>query len=44
MSHSVKTLNVAGKRESSQPGVYLFVMNFLDEALASGSTEQAPSS
>lgn len=41
MSHSVKTLNVAGKRESSQPGIYLFVMNFLDEALTAESTEQA---
>jgi hypothetical protein len=44
MSHSVKTLNVAGKRESSQPGIYLFVMNFLDEALTADSTEQASNS
>ena len=31
--HKVKTLNVAGKRESSAPGVYRFVMDTLERAL-----------
>lgn len=32
-ARAVKTLNVAGKRESSQPGIHEFVMTFLCEAL-----------
>ena len=32
-SRSVKTLNIAGKRESSQPGIHEFVLKLLDEAL-----------
>ena len=33
LKHGVKTLNVAGKRESAQPGTHEFVMKVLDEAL-----------
>ena len=35
-ARAVKTLNVAGKRESSQPGIHEFVMTFLSEALVPG--------
>lgn len=34
--HKVTTLNVAGKRESSAPGIYRFVVDTLDRALAVG--------
>lgn len=34
--HKVGTLNVAGKRESSAPGIYRFVLDTLDRALAVG--------
>jgi Circularly permutated YpsA SLOG family len=34
--HKVTTLNVAGKRESSAPGIYRFVVDILDRALAVG--------
>ena len=34
--HRVTTLNVAGKRESSAPGIYQFVLDTLDRALAVG--------
>ena len=33
LARAVKTLNVAGKRESSQPGIHQFAMNFMNEAL-----------
>jgi len=35
-ARAVKTLNIAGKRESAQPGIHQFVMTFLSEALAPG--------
>jgi len=35
-ARAVKTLNIAGKRESAQPGIQQFVMTFLSEALARG--------
>lgn len=31
--HKVKTLNIAGKRESSAPGVYQLVLETLDQAM-----------
>lgn len=31
--HKVTTLNIAGKRETSAPGVYRFVFDMLDEAI-----------
>lgn len=34
--HKVTTLNVAGKRESSAPGIYRFVFDTLDRVLAPG--------
>ena len=34
--HKVTTLNVAGKRESSAPGIYRFVIDTLDRALPVG--------
>ena len=37
--HGVKTLNVAGKRESVQPGVHEFAMKVLDEALRAANTD-----
>ena len=37
--HGVKTLNVAGKRESVQPGVHEFAMQVLDEALRAAKSE-----
>jgi hypothetical protein len=36
--HKVTTLNVAGKRESSAPGIYRFVFDTLDQALAGALT------
>ena len=33
--HGVRRLNIAGKRESSAPGVYRFTFDSLDRALAS---------
>jgi len=34
VSKNVLTLNVAGKRESAQPGIYLFARKVLDEVLS----------
>lgn len=34
--HKVTTLNIAGKRESSAPGIYRFVVDTLDRVLAVG--------
>ena len=39
--HGVKTLNIAGKRESSQPGIHAFVLKVLDEALLVKATPTA---
>lgn len=36
-THGVTTLNVAGKRESSAPGIYQFVTDVLDAAFAATS-------
>ena len=37
--HAVKNLNVAGKRESVQPGVHEFAMKVLDEAVRVANTD-----
>jgi Circularly permutated YpsA SLOG family len=39
--HRVTTLNVAGKRESSAPGIYRFVFDTLEQALAVGPSATA---
>lgn len=39
--NKVTTLNVAGKRESSAPGIYRFVFDTLNRVLAPGSTPEA---
>lgn len=36
--HRVTTLNIAGKRESSAPGVYCFVIDTLDRVLVVGAS------
>ena len=36
--HAVTTLNVAGKRESVQPGIHEFVMKVFDEALCAANS------
>lgn len=39
--NKVSTLNVAGKRESSAPGIYRFVFDTLNRVLAAGSIPEA---
>lgn len=40
-ARSVKVLNVAGPRESGEPGIYNFVLEILDQAFCSDSNEWA---
>ncbi len=42
--HQVKTLNVAGKRETSAPGIGLFVNITLNQSLVLASSANAPNS